>query len=400
MKTCYNELSKNSVLRKDRGMKFIHLSDLHIGKRVHEFSMIEDQKYILEKILRMVKMEEADAVIIAGDVYDRPVPSAEAVQVLDSFLTELSKLGVKVFMTSGNHDSAERLAFGSKLMEGQNVFISPVYDGVIQKIVLEDAHGVVNIYLMPFLKPAMVRQALELLGEEDLKIESYQDAIFEVIERMGVNENERNLLVAHQFVTGASCCDSEDVQVGGVDQIGVELFDAFDYVALGHIHSPQNISRETVRYCGTPLKYSFSEADQTKSVTIVEMEEKGNVNLRTIPLKPLRDMRKIKGTYVEVTSSPYYKKELSEDYVQVTLTDEDDVVDVLQKLRYFYPNLMHLEYDNLRTRENQELLITEETEKKSEWEVLCEFYQLQNNQEMDEEQRAFSQKLIEKLLGM
>ncbi len=381
-------------------MKFIHLSDLHIGKRVHEFSMIEEQKDILQKILLIVKEEDADAVIIAGDVYDRPVPSAEAVQVLDSFLTELSKMGKMIFMISGNHDSAERIAFGAKLMAGQNIFISPVYDGTIEKVEAEDVHGKVNVYLLPFLKPAMVRQELEEAEAEQVKIESYQDALSFVIEKMDFDTKERNILVAHQFVTGASCCDSEEVQVGGIDQISVDLFDKFDYVALGHIHSPQKIGRETVRYCGTPLKYSFSEAEQTKSVTIVEVEEKGNVNLRTIPLKPLREMRKIKGTYVEVTSSPYYKKELSQDYVQITLTDEDDVVDVLQKLRYFYPNMMYLEYDNQRTRENQDLIVMEETEQKSEIDILCEFYKMQNNQDMDEEQMEFSKHLIEKLLGM
>ncbi len=381
-------------------MKFIHLSDLHIGKRVHEFSMIADQKDILEKILVLVKEERADAVILAGDIYDRPIPSAEAVQVLDLFLTELAKMKVKVFMISGNHDSAERIAFGAQLMAGQNIFISPVYDGLVEKIAMQDEYGEINVYLLPFLKPTVVRQALEKLSEEEenLKIDTYQDAISTAMKRMNVDTEKRNILVAHQFVTGANCCDSEELQIGGLDQISVDLFDGFDYVALGHIHSPQKIGRETVRYCGTPLKYSFSEANQIKSVTVVDMEEKGTVNLRTIPLTPLRDMRKIKGTYVEVTSSPYYKKEMAKDYVQITLTDEDDVVDALQKLRYFYPNMMYLEYDNIRTRENQEIIVMEETERKSEFDVLCEFYQLQNNQEMDEEQMDFSKTLIEKLL--
>ncbi len=390
-------------------MKFIHLSDLHIGKRVHEFSMIEEQKYILHQILEIVQQEHADAVIIAGDVYDRPVPSAEAVQVLDSFLTELARMDIMVFMISGNHDSAERIAFGAQLMEKKHIFISPVFDGIVQKIRLQDEYGELFVYLLPFLKPAMVRQAfanrntddVENMSEkDDLTIDSYQDAIAAVMETLEIDTKQRNLLVAHQFVTGAQCCDSEEVQVGGIDQISVELFKDFDYVALGHIHSPQKIGRETVRYCGTLLKYSFSEAEQTKTVTVVEMEEKGTVNLREIALKPLREMRKIKGTYVEVTSSPYYKKEISEDYVQITLTDEEDVVDALQKLRYFYPNLMYLEYDNLRTRENQEIIVSEENEQKSEWEVLCEFYKLQNNQDMDEEQMDFSRKLIEKLLGL
>ena len=395
-------------------MKFIHLSDLHIGKRVHEFSMIEDQKYILQQILHIVKEEKADAVIIAGDIYDKTVPSAEAVQVLDSFLTELANWEVMVFAISGNHDSAERIAFGSQLMASRKIYISPVYDGRIQKIKLQDAYGEINVHLLPFLKPAMVRQALVKqkvymenedgnlqktdMKVENWKIETYQDALAAVIGEMDVDSVQRNVLVAHQFVTGAKCCDSEELQVGGVDQISVDLFVDFDYVALGHIHSPQKIGRDTVRYCGTPLKYSFSEADQTKSVTVVEMKGKGTVELRTIDLKPLKDMRKVKGKYIEVTSFPYYKKEDSEDYVQITLTDEEDIVDVLQKLRYFYPNLMHLEYDNIRTRENQDIAAVEEVEQKSELEILEEFYQLQNNQSMEEEQREFSRALIEKLL--
>ena len=257
-------------------MKLLHISDLHIGKRMNEFPMIEDQKYILDQICAIAEGIQADGVIIAGDIYDKAVPSAEAVQLFDYFLTRLSENGRKVFAISGNHDSAERIAFGAKLMSRSDVFVSPVYDGTIDKIQLEDRYGELCIYLLPFLKPVSVRHALEGEAGADMP-ESYQEAVKAAIGRLKIDPCARNVLAAHQFVTGASRCESEDVVVGGLDNVDVEIFDAFDYVALGHIHSPQSVGRETVRYCGTPLKYSFSEVKQEKSVTVVELKEKGNV---------------------------------------------------------------------------------------------------------------------------
>ena len=409
-------------------MKLLHISDLHIGKRVNEFSMIEDQKYILRQILTIADQQQADGVMIAGDIYDKPVPSAEAVQVFDWFLTELADRGKKVYAVSGNHDSAERIAFGAQLMRGRGVYVSPVYRGETAKYTLTDAYGEMNIYLLPFIKPAVVRHALEgltdtdadfmreevlsdaaekekpskvLLGscyetEKPSKVspESYHDAVKIVIERMNVDTSKRNILIAHQFVTGAGRCDSEEVSVGGLDNVESEVFDAFDYVALGHIHSPQFIKRETLRYCGTPLKYSFSEADQEKSVTVVEFAEKGNIQLSTVPLVPLRDMRRIRGTYLEVTARTFYQEFNTEDYVQVTLTDEEDIPDGLQKLRIIYPNLMRLEYDNSRTKQSHMIERAEDIEQKSEQELFAEFYELQNNQPMNTEQAAFVAQLI------
>lgn len=404
-------------------MKFIHLSDLHLGKRVFEFSMIEDQKYILQQILDWMEEEQPDGVILAGDLYDKPVPSGEAVQLFDWFLTELAERNVTVLAISGNHDSAERIAFGAGLMSGRNVHFSPVYDGNIKCVTMEDGFGPVHVWLMPFVKPAVVRQALREEDEQAVEVKSmhaieqesaanatdekvqsaaksiqgYQSAVEAVVQRMNVNPEERNVLVSHQFVTGAARCESEEINVGGLDQISGETFDDFDYVALGHIHSPQRIGRETVRYCGTPLKYSFSEAEQTKSMTVVEMKEKGKVEIRTIPLRPLRDMRKIRGTYMELMDSASYKDTNPLDYVQITLTDEEDIPDGLQKLRIVYPNVMQLNYDNLRTQTNQEITALEEMEQKSEMELFEEFFELQNNQAMSEEQREFVGELIEKL---
>ena len=377
-------------------MKLIHLSDLHLGKRVNEFSMIEDQKYILNQILGIIDEEQPDGILLAGDLYDRPVPSAEAVQLLDSFLTRLAKRKITVYAISGNHDSAERIAFGSHIMSSSGICMSPVYDGKTAKYCLMDNYGEVWIHLLPFIRPAVVRHVFA--GEEGAEeIRTYQEAVQAAVEHMDLDTEKRNVLVAHQFVVGAMSCDSEEITVGGIDQIEGAVFRDFDYVALGHIHSPQNVGNDRIRYCGTPLKYSFSEAGQQKSVTVVELGEKGTLEVREIQLKPLRDMRKLKGTYMAITSLSNYQDTNTEDYVQITLTDEEDIVDGMQKLRTIYPNLMRLEYDNCRTRENQKVTGTETVEKKSELEYFEEFFELQNNQPMNEEQRKFSEELIRTL---
>lgn len=378
-------------------MKLIHISDLHIGKRVNEFPMLEDQKYILRQILAIADAQQADGIMIAGDIYDKPVPSAEAVQVFDWFLTELADRKKQVYAVSGNHDSAERIAFGAQLMSGRGVFVSPVYRGDTAKFTMTDSYGELCLYLLPFVKPAVVRHALQEMSdrEETPMPESYHEAVKLAVARMNVDTTKRNILIAHQFVTGAGRCDSEEVSVGGLDNVDADVFDDFDYVALGHIHSPQSLKRETVRYCGTPLKYSFSEAAQEKSVTVVEFREKGNIALSTVPLIPLHDLRKIRGTYLEVTAKSFYQDTDTQDYVQITLTDEEDIPDGLQKLRVIYPNLMRLEYDNSRTRHSRVVERAEEIEQKTELELFAEFYEMQNNQPMSEEQSAFVTRLIE-----
>ena len=373
-------------------MKVLHISDLHIGKKVKEFSMLEDQEYILKQIVDIAKQEKADGVILAGDIYDKPVPSVDAVRMLDQFLTCLADQGILVFGISGNHDSAERLSFGTQLMRSRGIYLESVYHGKTEKICFEDAFGTVNLYLLPFLKPATVRHALK---RDD--IGSYQDAVCAALEQINLNLSERNILVAHQFVTGAKTCESEELAIGGLDQIDSTLFDAFDYVALGHIHSPQKIGREPVHYCGTPLKYSFSEVNQQKSVTVVTLKEKGMVQVEKRPLIPLRDMRKIKGTYMQVTARAFYEGQNTQDYVQITLTDEDDIVDGIQKLRMIYPNLMELVYDNRRTRENQRIDATDTIEEKTELELFEEFFEKQNNQVMREEQRKFVEQMLQEL---
>lgn len=377
-------------------MKLFHLSDLHIGKRVNEFSMLEDQKYILGQILKAAKEHQPEGIILAGDIYDKPVPAAEAVQVFDDFLTSLNEMGLPVFMISGNHDSPERVSYGGRLMKKSSIYVAPVYEGKTEKVEFTDEYGKVCIHLLPFIKPAVVRHAFEG-GEFEKEAEAvcdHQSAVKMAVSHMDIDTDVRNVLIAHQFVTGAMRCESEEVSVGGLDNVDASVFDAFDYVALGHIHSPQAVGRDQVRYCGTPLKYSFSEAGHEKSITVVELKEKGNVDISAIFLRPLRDMRKIRGSYMEVTAKSFYENENCGDYLHVTLTDEEDVLDGLQKLRVIYPNIMQLEYDNRRTRGNMELTAAQAVEKKSEMELFMEFYELQNNQPMSQVQKEFVGNII------
>ena len=374
-------------------MKIIHLADLHIGKRVNEFSMIDDQKYILNQILEIIDKEKPDAVIIAGDVYDKQVPSIEAVELLDSFISDISKRKTTTFIISGNHDSAERLAFGSSLMAMGKIYISPVYNGKISKYTLKDDFGSANFYLLPFVKPSHVKRFFP-----DEKIESYTDAIKVVVDNLKLDTSEINILIAHQFVTGASRTESEEISVGGLDNVDASVFEDFDYVALGHIHRPQKIGIERIRYCGTPLKYSFSEVNDTKSVSIIEINSKEDFNLRMISLIPKRDMRKIRGTYEELTTKNSYENTNTDDYIHVTLTDEFNVADAIQKLRVIYKNIMKLEYDNMRTRESRKINLDDMViENKNPLEIFSEFYKLQNNKEMDDEQKEIIKKIMEEV---
>ena len=367
-------------------MRFLHLSDLHIGKRLNEFSLLEDQAYILGQILEITKSEQPDGVLIAGDVYDKAAPSAEAVGLFDDFLTRLSRSGTAVFLISGNHDSPERVAYGSRILDRCRIYLSPLYEGKTEPVILI---GEVAVYLLPFLKPAMLRR---FWPEEE--IGSYTDALRLAVGAMDISPSRRNILVAHQFVTGASRCESEEVTIGGLDNVDASVFAAFDYVALGHIHSPQSIG-ETIRYCGTPLKYSFSEAGQEKSVTVVELSEKGSLQLRTIPLKPLHDLRELRGRYGELTARSFYEGTPTEDYLHIVLTDEEDVLGAAEKLRTIYPNLMKLSYDNRRTRSDRVLESASGAEEKSPLELLSELYRLQNNQEMSEEQQTYAASVFE-----
>lgn len=373
-------------------MKLIHLSDLHLGKRVGEVSMLEDQAYILDRVLDIVDGAGPDALLIAGDVYDKSVPSAEAVTLFDDFLCRLARRKLPVLVISGNHDSPERLAFGSRLMEGAGVHLSPVYDGNVKSITLTDEHGPVDFWLLPFLKPAHLRR---FYPEET--IDSYTDAVGAAIAHMNIDPSRRNVLLCHQFVTGAATCESEELIVGGTDNVDAAVFDGFDYVALGHLHGPQNVGSSRIRYCGTPLKYSFSEASQYKSVTVAELGEKGDLTLHTVPLTPRHDMRVIQGTFAQLTAENSDAAGEREDYLHIILTDEEDVPEALGRLRLVYPNILKLSYDNTRTRTSQSVDRAQRVAQKSPLELFEELYETQNNQPMSQEQRDFAQRLIEQL---
>ncbi|MDE6373836.1 MAG: exonuclease SbcCD subunit D [Clostridia bacterium] len=376
-------------------MKLFHLADLHIGKRYNELSLIDDQQYILNQILCLCDGEKPDGVIIAGDVYDKSVPSAEAVELFDRFLNSLTERNLKVFIVSGNHDSAERVAFGSKLMRASGVYVSPVYGGEVKPVVLSDNFGEVNFWLLPFIKPATVRRFFE--GRE---IDGYTAAVDAAVGAMNIEEEKRNVLVAHQFVTGSVRSGSEELVVGDIGNVDAAVFRQFDYVALGHVHRAQNIGSERVRYCGTPLKYSLSEADDVKSVTVVALGEKGSVTVTAIPLKPLRDVREIRGAYEELTKRSFYGgADFCNDLLHIVLTDEEEITDALAKLRLVYPNVMSLRYDNARTQKNAGAEAFEALPARSPLELFSSLYEAQNNAEMSDKQRELICALIEKAWG-
>ncbi len=369
-------------------MKIIHLSDLHIGKKLREMPLVEDQRHILGKILDITSQEQPDCVIIAGDIYDRSAPPAEAVAMFDDFLTSLAELGKPVMLISGNHDSPERIAFGGRIMEKRGVYFSPVYSGKVAPITLTDQYGPVDFWLLPFIRPATVRPFFE-----DMQIQTYNDAVSAAVGAMELDKSRRNVIAAHQFVTGAYCCDSEEISVGGTENVDAAIFADFDYTALGHIHNPQNIGENSaIRYCGTPLKYSFSEANRDKSVTVVELCQKGQLEIRQVPLEPLHEVRELRGSFQEIWQEPY-----SEDLLHIVLTDEEETPDALGKLRVRFPALLHLEYDNKRTRALGTVADGAQISSRAPSVLFAEFYSLRNGQELTEEQSQFVESLIKEI---
>ncbi len=376
-------------------MKLLHLSDLHFGKCLNGFSMTEDQHHIIDGILRTADLEQPDGVMIAGDIYDSKQPSAEAIKMFDDLLSGLSGRGLKVFAISGNHDSPERVAFGSRIMDKHDIYLSPVYEGHIRPVTVSDEYGEADIYLLPYIKPANVRR----FSDKEARIETYNDAVREAIAEMDVDPARRNILVTHQFVTDAVRSESEDLVVGGLDNVDGSVFDAFDYVALGHLHRPQDCGTERIRYCGSPLKYSFSEAEDSKSVTIMELREKGDLTVRTVPLTPLREMREISGKYNDLMEKSFYENtSYRTDYMHITLTDEDDIPGAVSNMRVVYQNLMKLDYDNTRTRGGGIVTDAADVESRSPAELFADFYEMQNNQPMSSEQSEHVRALFEKIL--
>ncbi len=378
-------------------MKLMHLSDLHLGKKLNEFSLYDDQKYILQQILQIVEEQMPDCILIAGDIYDKSVPPAEAVTLFDGFLNQLASMQRRVCIISGNHDSAERLAFGAHLMAGSGVHFAGSYDGTVQRVVLQDEDGPVNIYLLPFVKPSMVKHYLD--DELAAQINSYHDAVKFAVGQMAPVQAERNILVAHQFVTGAEPSGSESTSVGGLDNVGAEVFAGFDYVALGHIHRRQKVGDGCLHYAGAPLKYSVKDYAQEKTLTIVNLGAKGDVSLEFVLLKPLRDLHKLRGSFADLMHAGNNDERAAKDFYHITLTDEQDVVDAVQRLRCVYYNLLQLDYDNQRTRSGESLTLDVEVCDKQPLELIGDFYRQQNNVDMSDEQQRYIKNLLQQMGG-
>lgn len=376
-------------------MKVIHLSDLHLGKTILEQSMIEDQRYILKQIINIAKTKMVDIVLIAGDIYDKAVPSIEAVRLFSDFLVQLHNLNIKVLVISGNHDSKERLSFGNELFADNNIYIEGIFSGQLRKVSFSDFYGSFNIYMLPFVKPADVRNFYP-----DFQVDSYYDAVKSIIEHTDINKEERNIIMVHQFVTASGVdlirSDSETISLGGIDNIDVSLFDDFDYVAMGHIHGAQKLVKDTIRYAGSPLKYSFSEVHQRKSVPIIEFKEKGNISIELVDLVPLHDMRVIKGPMEKLLDKEIINQGNVDDYIQAIITDPDYVMDAIGKLRRVYKNLLRLEYQNVRTMmgECSKTKVSGDITKKSELDLFKEFYYYQNHVDLDGDRQTILMDII------
>lgn len=374
-------------------MKILHLADLHIGKIIYEQSLLEDQEYMLKQIEKIIEKEKIEAVLISGDIYDRSIPPADAVEVLDKFLNNLIKiLKVKVFIISGNHDSKERLNFGSKIFENDGLYIQTTYNGRIRKVELDEK---INIYMLPFIKPIEVKQYFE-----NEKIETYNDAIKHIIENEKLDKTKINILMAHQFVTSGTTnpetCESETINVGGLDNVDASNFSEFDYVALGHIHGPQKIGKEKIRYSGTMLKYSFSEVNHHKSVVIIEIKN-GKVDFKLESLTPLRDMRKIQGPIEELVKKENYEGTNQQDYIKAVITNEEAIYDAIGQIRKIYPNTLSLDILNSKSYNNDmDIENFGKIKEKSEFELFNDFYEFQNSVRLDEEQSEILKKVIEK----
>jgi len=377
-------------------MKFLHLSDLHIGKIVNGFPMIEEQQHALDQVIGYINAEPPAAIVIAGDVYDRAVPSVESIRVFDDFITSLAGLDIAVILISGNHDSPERMSYASRLLSEKRLFFYGTFEGAIQKIVLSDVHGDVNFWLLPFIKPSSVRT---MYGDKE--IDSYEDAVAAVLEAADIDYATRNVLVSHQFYTKSGVtalrCESELNPVGGLDAVDAGLIERFDYAALGHLHGSQSVGLTHLRYCGSPIKYSFSEWRQKKSATIVELREKGTLTIESLPLVPLHDMREIKGTIAQLMSDEISSLANKDDYLRVILTDEVEIVDPMGKLRSVYPNLMSLDFENSRTSVDYSAITTEDetVAKLSPYDLFSQFFFSVQGSVMSDEQTEIVRELLE-----
>lgn len=374
-------------------MKIAHISDLHLGKNLHSFSLIDDQEYILLEIIKILREKKVDAILIAGDIYDKILPSVEAIRLLRKFINELVQAKIKIFIISGNHDSAERLTFGAEFMTNNDIYFSKIFDGKIEPVVINDDYGKINFYLIPFLKPVIVKQFYE---NED--IDSYEKAFSLVVEDLKINSKERNIVVAHQNIMNSVHCESEETIIGGLDAISAKVFSNFDYAALGHIHRPQKIEKN-VYFSGTPLKYSISEIDHEKTLPIIDFKEKGNLQIEYIPLIPKRDIRQIRGTFEEILKMSEKDQNSREDYIDIILTDEQEILDAIYTLRSVYPNILQLTYDNSVTRNELTIGEMEKISISNPMQMFEEFYLNRSGSELKAEQKKYVNELIDSIWG-
>jgi len=380
-------------------MKFFHLSDLHIGKVVNRYSMLDEQRHVFAQVIAYVKAEKPAAVIIAGDVYDRAIPGVDAVRLFDDFLTELASENVVVMIVSGNHDSPERMSYASRLLSEKSLFLRGSFDGALDRLALEDEHGEVNFWLLPFVKPLSVRGFFG--APPSPEIESYGDALAAILEGAGIDYSERNVLVSHQYYAKAGVAslrsESELNPVGGLDAIDAGLIEKFDYAALGHLHGAQSVGAAHIRYAGSPLKYSFSEWRQEKSVTLVALNEKGSASVAPLPLAPIRDMREIKGEIGKLMSAEVSSLAGKDDYLRVILTDEEEIIDPMGKLRSVYPNVMCIDFDNSRKNIDASAAAAsaEKVASLSPFDLFSEFFLEAQGSTMSAEQAAIARELLE-----
>lgn len=368
-------------------MRFLHTADLHLGRKLNELPLLEDQKFLLQQIVEIAVREKIDAVLIAGDIYNKSSPASDAMMVFDGFLSQLAQNGIKVFMISGNHDSGNRISYLSSLIRKADIYTCEGFDGTLQQVTLEDEFGELNIFMMPFVRPAQIRKFYP-----DEEITSYEDAVKVIFQHSSVNESERNILLCHQFVTGAELSDSEDFAVGTLDSMDASLFDAFDYVALGHLHKAQKVKRESLRYSGSIMKYSLSEANHKKSIVVLNMSETA-VEVQVLPLEQPKDIRKVKGTLEEILGMAY-----SEDYVSVVLQDEFVPPDARVSVATVFPNMIKLSVENSRNREYVEVIEAESIESKSKMQLFEDFYQTQSGGTLpDPEQRKLMETILKEL---
>ena len=393
--------SKYAHRGKRNVMKILHVSDLHIGKRVNGISMVEDQKYILGQIVAIAKEQRVGAILISGDIYDKASPSAEAVTVLDSFLSNLTSAGIRVLAVPGNHDSAERIAYAQGLLAAQGVCFPPVFTGAIQKVELEDEYGLIHFWLLPFLRPGDVRRFFPEIEIGD----DYSAALKAVLGTCDLNRSCRNIVLTHQLVTAAGKSPDradDEIKLGGIDNVDVSIYDQFDYVALGHVHRPQRVGRDTVRYAGSPLKYSFSEARYPKSAVLVDVGSKSRddevgacISFELIPLKPLHDMREVCMRLDDLLAQRSNLGAEANDYLHVTLTDEHPQLDAMAKIRDLFPNTMAVDYNNVTLAMRRERVRTAvDPDKVDTVELFERFYEEQVEKPVDDVQHEIVSKVV------